>query len=160
MQPPTPNHKLGVTKVNHFPLPSYIHLRAELKTVVISETWLYLNIYIYHDPARCFDETPNGTSHPKRLLSRIKPDTHIGTLATPFRPISGVEYTFFFPTFAKKHNISPTPNGCILFSCISWSNCLQSTWTPALRFLAAKHVVFCFHFPDKLLTNGGFVQGR
>jgi len=35
-----------------------------------------------------------------------------------------------------------------------------STCIPALRFLARKRVVFYCHFPDKLLANGEFVQGK
>lgn len=35
-----------------------------------------------------------------------------------------------------------------------------STCIPALRFLARKRVVFYCHFPDKLLANGEFVEGK
>lgn len=35
-----------------------------------------------------------------------------------------------------------------------------STCIPALRFLAQKRVVFYCHFPDKLLANGEFVEGK
>lgn len=35
-----------------------------------------------------------------------------------------------------------------------------STCIPALRLLAQKRVVFYCHFPDKLLANGEFVQGK
>jgi alpha-1,3/alpha-1,6-mannosyltransferase len=35
-----------------------------------------------------------------------------------------------------------------------------STCIPALRFVTGKRVVFYCHFPDKLLANGEFVQGK
>jgi alpha-1,3/alpha-1,6-mannosyltransferase len=35
-----------------------------------------------------------------------------------------------------------------------------STCIPALRHLSRKRVVFYCHFPDKLLANGEFVQGK
>ena len=35
-----------------------------------------------------------------------------------------------------------------------------STCIPALRFIARKRVVFYCHFPDKLLANGEFVEGK
>jgi len=35
-----------------------------------------------------------------------------------------------------------------------------STCIPALRFLARKRVVFYCHFPDKLLANGEFAEGK
>lgn len=35
-----------------------------------------------------------------------------------------------------------------------------STCIPFLRFLARKRVVFYCHFPDKLLANGEFLEGK
>ncbi len=35
-----------------------------------------------------------------------------------------------------------------------------STCIPALRLLAHKRVVFYCHFPDKLLANGEFIEGK
>ncbi len=35
-----------------------------------------------------------------------------------------------------------------------------STCIPAIRFLSRKRVVFYCHFPDKLLANGEFVEGK
>jgi alpha-1,3/alpha-1,6-mannosyltransferase len=115
----------------------------------------------HHDPAHCFDETRDGRSHTR---SHIKPNMYIGTLVVhpihpPFpRNIRGKLHILLAHlrqlhlTYRLLQTDASTYD---VYFVDQLSTCI-----PALRFLARKRVVFYCHFPDKLLANGEFVEGK
>ena len=115
----------------------------------------------HHDPAHCFDETRDGRSHTR---SRIKPNMHVGTLVVhPIHP------PFPRNIRGKLHILLAHLRQLHLTYRLLQTNAHTydvyfvdqlSTCIPALRFLARKRVVFYCHFPDKLLANGEFVEGK
>ena len=100
----------------------------------------------------------------KWLLTLRKPDVRIGTLVVhaihpPFpRNIRG-KFHILLAHLRQLHltyRLLQT-NGSTYDVCFVDQ---LSTCIPALRLLARKRVVFYCHFPDKLLANGEFVQGK
>lgn len=100
----------------------------------------------------------------KRFRSCFKPNTHIGTLVVhpihpPFpRNIRGKLHILLAHlrqlhlTYRLLQNDASTYD---VYFVDQLSTCI-----PAIRFLARKRVVFYCHFPDKLLANGEFVEGK
>ncbi|KAI0255312.1 alpha-1,3-mannosyltransferase ALG2 [Lactifluus subvellereus] len=100
----------------------------------------------HHDPAHCFDETRDGTLtihaiHPP-LPRNIRGKFHI--LLAHLRQLH--------LTYHLLRTNAPTYD---VYFVDQLSTCI-----PALRFLSRKRVVFYCHFPDKLLANGEFVEGK
>ncbi|KAI0303327.1 glycosyltransferase family 4 protein [Multifurca ochricompacta] len=100
----------------------------------------------HHDPAHCFDETRDGTLtvhaiHPP-FPRNFRGKFHI--LLAHLRQIHLIYR--LLQTNASTYDVYFVDQ--------------LSTCIPALRFLARKRVVFYCHFPDKLLANGEFVQGK
>ncbi|KAH9996682.1 mannosyltransferase [Russula compacta] len=100
----------------------------------------------HHDPAHCFDETRDGTLvvhaiHPP-FPRNIRGKFHI--LLAHLRQLH-LTYRLL-QTDASTYDVYFVDQ--------------LSTCIPALRLLARKRVVFYCHFPDKLLANGEFVQGK
>ncbi|KAI9462546.1 glycosyltransferase family 4 protein [Russula earlei] len=107
------------------------------------------NVEIYtshHDSAHCFDETRDGTL----VVHSIRP---------PFPRNIRHKFHILLAHLRQLH---------LTYHLLRTDACSYdvffvdqlSTCIPALRFLARKRVVFYCHFPDKLLANGEFIQGK
>ncbi|KAI0282475.1 alpha-1,3-mannosyltransferase ALG2 [Russula aff. rugulosa BPL654] len=100
----------------------------------------------HHDPAHCFDETRDGTLvvHP---IHPPFPRNIRGKLHILLAHLRQLHLTYrLLQTDASTYDVYFVDQ--------------LSTCIPALRFLARKRVVFYCHFPDKLLANGEFVEGK
>ncbi|KAI0062067.1 alpha-1,3-mannosyltransferase ALG2 [Artomyces pyxidatus] len=106
-----------------------------------------IDIYTsHHDPNHCFDETRDGT-------------LKVHNISPPFpRSIKGKFHILL--AHARQLHLtryllqSTTPKYDVYFVD------QLSTCVPILRMLAHRRVVFYCHFPDKLLANGEFVEGK
>ncbi|KAI0257847.1 alpha-1,3-mannosyltransferase ALG2 [Gloeopeniophorella convolvens] len=96
----------------------------------------------HHDTAHCFDET--------RDVHNINP---------PFpRNINGkfhILLAHLRQLHLTYHLLQTTASNYDVYFVDQLSTCI-----PAIRLLARKRVVFYCHFPDKLLANGEFVEGK
>jgi len=120
----------------------------------------------HHDPAHCFDETRDGELHARTSLGAKARLTYppLGTLVvhpirTPFpRNIRGkfhILLAHLRQLHLTCHLLQTTASTYDVYFVDQLSTCI-----PALRFLARKRVVFYCHFPDKLLANGEFAEGK
>ncbi|KAH9977049.1 alpha-1,3-mannosyltransferase ALG2 [Lactifluus volemus] len=100
----------------------------------------------HHDPAHCFDETRDGTL----TVHAIHP---------PFPRHIGGKFHILLAHLRQLHLISHMLRTNASSYDVYFVDQL-STCIPALRFLAQRRVVFYCHFPDKLLANGEFVEGK
>ncbi|TFK45962.1 alpha-1,3-mannosyltransferase ALG2 [Heliocybe sulcata] len=100
----------------------------------------------HHDPSHCFEETKDGTLRvhcPKPPFPRsIKGKLHI--LLAHARQLH-----------LTLHIIRTSASNFDVFFVDQLSTCV-----PILRFFAGKRVVFYCHFPDKLLADGAYVEGK
>ena len=100
----------------------------------------------HHDPSHCFDETRDGTLRVHHIVSpfprSVKGKFHI--LLAHARQLHLTRYLLR----------SDSPQYDVYFVD------QLSTCVPFLRLLAGRRVVFYCHFPDKLLANGEFVEGK
>ncbi|EGN96370.1 glycosyltransferase family 4 protein [Serpula lacrymans var. lacrymans S7.3] len=101
----------------------------------------------HHDRDHCFDETRDGTLRVHNVVS-------------PFpRSFRGL----FHILFAHARQLHLTKH--LLFSSQQASSDVffvdqLSTCIPLIRLWGKKRVIFYCHFPDKLLANGEFVEGK
>lgn len=106
-----------------------------------------VDIYTSHyDPSHCFEETKDGTLRvhcPRPPFPRsIKGKLHI--LLAHARQLH-----------LTSHIIRKSASKYDVFFVDQLSTCV-----PILRLLAGKRVVFYCHFPDKLLADGAYVEGK
>ncbi|KAI0046923.1 glycosyltransferase family 4 protein [Auriscalpium vulgare] len=100
----------------------------------------------HHDPSHCFDETRDGT-------------LKVHAVVPPFpRSVNG-KFHILLAHLRQLHLTqhllrTSAPNYDVYFVD------QLSTCVPFLRSFARKRVVFYCHFPDKLLANGEFVEGK
>ncbi|KAI0034997.1 alpha-1,3-mannosyltransferase ALG2 [Vararia minispora EC-137] len=107
----------------------------------------YIEIFTsHHDPKHCFDETRDGTLH----VHGIHPPLP--------RAIAG-KFHILFAHLRQLHLISyllrPGGPDFDVYFVDQLSICI-----PLLRLLGGRRVVFYCHFPDKLLANGEYVEGK
>ncbi|KAI6014212.1 glycosyltransferase family 4 protein [Pisolithus marmoratus] len=99
-----------------------------------------------HDEKHCFDGTQDGTLRVHHVVPSF-PRSWRGKFHILFAHARQLHLTKF-----------------LLSSCIDEHDVFfvdqLSTCIPLLRLLGGKRVVFYCHFPDKLLANGAFVEGK
>ncbi|TFY64215.1 hypothetical protein EVJ58_g2770 [Rhodofomes roseus] len=100
----------------------------------------------HHDPNHCFDETRDGT-------------LKVHNITPPFpRSFKGKFHILFSHArqlHLTKHLLRPTTPKYDVYFVDQLSTCV-----PLLRALGRTRVVFYCHFPDKLLADGEFVEGK
>jgi len=100
----------------------------------------------HHDPKHCFDETRDGTLRVHHVVPpfprSLKGKFHI--LLSHARQLHLTTHLL--------HPHSPTYDVYFVDQ--------LSTCVPFLRVFAHTRVVFYCHFPDKLLANGAYVEGK
>lgn len=120
----------------------------------------------HHDPNHCFDETRDGTPADLCSVSR-RPDPAVNLIGTlkvhyvvpPFpRAYRGKFHIFF--SHARQlhlttHLLRPTSPKYDVYFVDQLSTCV-----PLLRAFGRTRVVFYCHFPDKLLADGAYVEGK
>ncbi|KAI5995001.1 glycosyltransferase family 4 protein [Pisolithus albus] len=100
----------------------------------------------HHDEKHCFDETRDGTLRVHHVVPPF-PRSWRGKFHILFAHARQLHLTkFLLRSRMDKHDV---------FFVDQLSTCI-----PLLRLLGGKRVVFYCHFPDKLLANGAFVEGR
>ncbi|KAI0739516.1 alpha-1,3-mannosyltransferase ALG2 [Daedaleopsis nitida] len=106
-------------------------------------------VHIYtshHDPGHCFDETRDGT-------------LRVHHIVPPFpRAIKGKLHIFFAHArqlHLTAHLLSPAAPSYDVYFVDQLSTCI-----PFLRAFAHTRVLFYCHFPDKLLAEGAYVEGK
>ncbi|KAI6111929.1 glycosyltransferase family 4 protein [Pisolithus croceorrhizus] len=100
----------------------------------------------HHDEKHCFDETRDGTLRVHHVVPPF-PRSWRGKFHILFAHARQLHLTnFLLSSCTDKHDV---------FFVDQLSTCI-----PLLRLLGGKRVVFYCHFPDKLLANGAFVEGR
>ncbi|KAI6101835.1 glycosyltransferase family 4 protein [Pisolithus sp. B1] len=100
----------------------------------------------HHDEKHCFDETRDGTLRVHHVVPPF-PRSWRGKFHILFAHARQLHLTkFLLSSCMDKHDV---------FFVDQLSTCI-----PLLRLLGGKRVVFYCHFPDKLLANGAFVEGR
>ena len=117
----------------------------------------------HHDPTRCFEETADGVSS---LCSYLKFSNEIiqGTLRVHavHPPIPRTIAGKFHILLAHLRQLHLT--AYLLFKDAQNYDVFfvdqLSTCVPLLRHIARKPVVFYVHFPDKLLSEGAYVEGK
>lgn len=106
-------------------------------------------VHIYtshHDKKHCFDETRDGTLRVHHIVPPF-PRSWKGKLHILFAHARQLHLTRFL--------LSSCAEGYDVFFVDQLSTCI-----PFLRILGGKRVVFYCHFPDKLLANGAYVEGK
>ncbi|KIP07479.1 glycosyltransferase family 4 protein [Phlebiopsis gigantea 11061_1 CR5-6] len=100
----------------------------------------------HHDPKHCFEETRDGT------LS-------VHAIASPLPRAYKDKFHIFFANASQMHLIlhllRPSAPKYDVYFVDQLSTCV-----PLLQRLAATRVVFYCHFPDKLLVDGAYVEGK
>ncbi|KAG0699001.1 mannosyltransferase [Suillus ampliporus] len=100
----------------------------------------------HHDPNHCFDETRDGRLRVHHVIPPL-PRSIQGKLHIMFAHARQLHLTMhLMRTSAHQYDV---------FFVDQLSTCI-----PFLRMFCGKRVVFYCHFPDKLLANGAFVEGR
>ncbi|KAI6022008.1 glycosyltransferase family 4 protein [Pisolithus marmoratus] len=106
-----------------------------------------IDIYTsHHDEKHCFDETRDDTLRVHHVVPPF-PRSWRGKFHILFAHARQLHLTkFLLSSCINKHDV---------FFVDQLSTCI-----PLLRLLGGKRVVFYCHFPDKLLANGAFVEGK
>lgn len=100
----------------------------------------------HHDKEHCFDETRNGTLRVHHVVPPF-PRSWKGKFHILLAHARQLHLTkFLLSSRVDQHDI---------FFVDQLSTCI-----PLLRFCGGKRVVFYCHFPDKLLANDAFVEGK
>ncbi|KAL4080524.1 glycosyltransferase family 4 protein [Scleroderma citrinum] len=100
----------------------------------------------HHDKKHCFDETRDGTLRVHHIVPPF-PRSWKGKFHVLFAHARQLHLTkFLLSSRAQEYDV---------FFVDQLSTCI-----PFLRNLGGKRVVFYCHFPDKLLANGAFVEGK
>ncbi|KAH9948131.1 alpha-1,3-mannosyltransferase ALG2 [Amylocystis lapponica] len=100
----------------------------------------------HHDPDHCFDETRDGTLRVHHVVSPF-PRSVNGKLHILCAKARQLHLT--------GHLLRPSADAYDVYFVDQLSTCV-----PLLRMGAGTRVVFYCHFPDKLLADGEYVEGR
>ncbi|TFY57694.1 hypothetical protein EVG20_g8445 [Dentipellis fragilis] len=100
----------------------------------------------YHDPGHCFDETRDGTLKVRHIVSPFP-----RSLKGKFHSALAHARQLHLTNYLIQHEGSSYD---IYFVDI------LSTCVPILRLFTGVRVAFYCHFPDKLLANGAYVEGK
>ncbi|THH18006.1 hypothetical protein EW146_g2937 [Bondarzewia mesenterica] len=100
----------------------------------------------YHNPSHCFEETRDGT-------------LRVHHISPPFpRSVNGKFHILLAHArqlHLTQHLVRPDAPSYDVYFVDQLSTCV-----PFIRLFAQRRVVFYCHFPDKLLANGEFVEGK
>ncbi|KAF9460322.1 alpha-1,3-mannosyltransferase ALG2 [Collybia nuda] len=100
----------------------------------------------HHDPGHCFEETKNGSLNVHYVVPPL-PRSLGGKFHILFAHLRQLHLT--------THLLRPNAPSYDVYFVDQLSTCV-----PFLRQLGKTRVVFYCHFPDKLLANGAFVEGK
>ncbi|EMD34318.1 glycosyltransferase family 4 protein [Gelatoporia subvermispora B] len=100
----------------------------------------------HHDPKHCFDETRDGTLRVHHVAPPI-PRSYKGKFHILFSHARQLHLT--------THLLRPSAPKYDVYLVDQLSTCV-----PFLRAMAKTRIVFYCHFPDKLLADGAYVEGR
>ncbi|KAA1477688.1 mannosyltransferase [Dentipellis sp. KUC8613] len=100
----------------------------------------------YHDPGHCFDETRDGTLKIRHIVSPF-PRSFKGKFHSALAHARQLHLT--------KYLIQHEGSSYDIYFVDILSTCV-----PILRLFTGVRVAFYCHFPDKLLANGAYVEGK
>ncbi|PPR06229.1 hypothetical protein CVT24_000620 [Panaeolus cyanescens] len=100
----------------------------------------------HHDAGHCFEETKDGTLNVRHIVPPL-PRSILGKFHILFAHARQLHLT--------RYILAHDPSQYDVFFVDQLSTCV-----PLLRNFGHARVVFYCHFPDKLLANGAFVEGR
>ncbi|KAF9032913.1 mannosyltransferase [Panaeolus papilionaceus] len=106
-------------------------------------------VHIYtshHDPSHCFEETKDGTLTVRHIAPPLP-----RSIAGKFHILFAHARQLHLTRYILAHN----PSQYDVFFVDQLSTCV-----PLLRMFGHSRVVFYCHFPDKLLANGAFLEGK
>ncbi|KAL6308660.1 glycosyltransferase family 4 protein [Sparassis latifolia] len=100
----------------------------------------------HHDPTHCFDETRDGTLRVHNVVPPF-PRSYKGKFHILFSHARQLHLT--------AHLLRPSAPAFDVYFVDQLSTCV-----PLLRAFAGTRIVFYCHFPDKLLADGEYVEGK